>query len=66
MSDDLRIGKLDRVRINSDGPDVMLTLPKNPARAHWTDFQQIVNGLQLKIHEAMAWEREQHDKRSGH
>ncbi len=66
MSDDLRIGKFERVRVESDGPDVILTLPKNPARAHWTDWAQVVGGLNVKIQEAQAWERHNVTKGPGH
>ncbi len=58
MSNELKIGKFDRVRVETDGPDVRLTLPTNPAQCHWTDMQQIVAGLQVKIAEASHWESE--------
>ncbi len=66
MSDDLRIGKFDKVRVESDGPDIILTLPKNPSRAHWTDFAQIVGGINFKIAEAQAWEKANATKRPEH
>jgi len=53
-----RIGKFDHVRVDGEGPDVMLTMPALTSRAHWTDFAQIVNALQIKIVEAQQWERQ--------
>ena len=49
MSDARQIGDFERVRIEVDGPDVILTLPKNPSRAHWSDFAQIQDGLSIAI-----------------
>ena len=63
MSDERLIGEFERVRIEVDGPDVILTLPKNPARAHWTDFAQIEQGLMLAIKNCQNWEAAQ--KRNG-
>ena len=62
MSNEIKIGKFDRVRVRTDGPDVRLTLPTNPAQCHWTDMQMIVGGLQQAIAEASYWEQ-QNDKR---
>ena len=56
MPDDRLIGQFERVRIEVDGPDVILTLPKNPSRAHWTDFAQIEQGLLLAIKHCRDWE----------
>ena len=53
-----RIGRLDKVTVSTDGPDVLIQLPGNPCRAHWTDFAQIVNGLTIAIRQAQDWEKE--------
>ena len=53
------IGEFERVRIEVDGPDVILTLPKNPSRAHWSDFSQIEQGLLLAIRRCQEWEAAQ-------
>lgn len=59
MADDRLIGQFQRVRIEVDGPDVILTLPKNPSRAHWTDFAQIEQGLLIAIKNCRDWEAKQ-------
>ena len=62
-NDSFRLGKFDRVRVNAEGPDVILELPKNPARCHWTDMAQIVQGLNIKIKEAYEWEQAKQTQR---
>ena len=59
MSDERLIGQFEKVRIEVDGPDVILTLPKNPSRAHWTDFAQIEHGLLMAIKHCQDWEAAQ-------
>lgn len=58
MVDERRIGKFEKVTISVDGPDVLLQVPKNPCRAHWTDFYQIKQGLERAILQAQQWERD--------
>ena len=59
MSDERLIGQFERVRIEVDGPDVILTTPKNPCRAHWSDFAQIEQGLLIAIKRCQDWEAQQ-------
>ena len=56
MADERLIGKFDKVSVWTDGPDVILKLPKNPARAHWTDFMQVANGILMAVRQAQQWE----------
>lgn len=51
-----RIGEFDKVTISTDGPDVILQMPGNPVRAHWTDFVQIEEGILLAVKQARDWE----------
>lgn len=51
-----RIGKFDKVSVSTDGPDVLLQLPANPCRAHWTDFAQIEQALLIATKQARDWE----------
>lgn len=59
-----RIGEFDKVTISTDGPDVILQMPANPVRAHWTDFAQIEQGILLAIKQAKDWEA-QNSKNGG-
>jgi len=52
-----RIGQFEKVTISTDGPDVLLQIPKNPCRAHWTDILQVANGLYMAIKQAQDWEK---------
>lgn len=61
MSDELRIGKFERVRVQQDGPDVRLTVPKNPCQCHWTDMAQLVGALNVGIQQAQQWEKDHPD-----
>ena len=58
-----RIGQFQKVTISTDGPDVLIQLPANPSRAHWSDFQRIQDGLTVAIKQAQDWE--QANKRNG-
>ena len=57
MTDERMIGRFDKVTVSTDGPDVLMQLPKNPCRAHWTDFAQIQHGLAVAIRRCQDWEK---------
>lgn len=58
MADVPRVGRYERVRVFSDGPDVCMILPKRETKAHWHEMRAIAEALFAKSLEAERWERE--------
>ena len=54
-----RMGKFDRVTVSTDGPDVIMQLPSNPTRAHWSDFVRLEGAIQSAIKQCQDWEAQE-------